>query len=56
LIYLVVLFYMLGACAETYFCPSLGVLADRLKLSPDVAVCIQPLTLRASATERERER
>ena len=35
---LVVLFYVLGTCAESYFCPALAVLADLLHLSPDVAV------------------
>jgi len=37
-IMLVVLFYVLGTCAESYSCPALAVLADLLHLSPDVAV------------------
>eukprot|EP01094_Clydonella_sp_ATCC50884_P007706 TRINITY_DN1693_c0_g1_i2.p1 TRINITY_DN1693_c0_g1~~TRINITY_DN1693_c0_g1_i2.p1 ORF type:complete len:648 (-),score=135.92 TRINITY_DN1693_c0_g1_i2:47-1723(-) len=34
---LVVLFFMLGTSAEDYFCPTLGVISDLLRLSPDVA-------------------
>ena len=31
------LFFMLGTSAEDYFCPTLGVISDVLRLSPDVA-------------------
>eukprot|EP01095_Lingulamoeba_sp_RSL-Kostka_P000724 TRINITY_DN11007_c0_g1_i1.p1 TRINITY_DN11007_c0_g1~~TRINITY_DN11007_c0_g1_i1.p1 ORF type:complete len:649 (-),score=147.37 TRINITY_DN11007_c0_g1_i1:64-2010(-) len=37
IIYLVLLFYFLGVSAEDFFCPTLAVISEILRLSPDVA-------------------
>jgi len=37
-LWVLVMFYGLGAAASDYFCPSLSSIADYLRMSPDVAI------------------